>query len=173
MKNIRIHNGGIALKSKFNENAKIGRFSINKYQLKADYNQDQYYELKNKRLFNLDSLLYRVALYRDPISIPRRKRVAKALVSALDDLSNNAALPAQKLKLQKRGIIKLKLIPGTYFPQFYRNSETRLVNQLELRHQLFIDEKYDKLLEQIHYEQDKKDAQYQRRIARRSKSNMR
>ena len=138
--------------SSFNPNDEIGNIQsrdngIKDYnQIYNDYNKDKYsyYCQSDGKLFDMNDLFYRVSIYRDKLSKQRKTRIAEALVSALKDLTNNIQNVEKKLEVQKRGIIKFKLIAGTYLPQFYRSTKLRILNELEKRHNLYINGHYIK-----------------------------
>ena len=87
-----------------------------------NFDKDRYYLLENGRYFDLESLLYKVSVYRDPIYGERRKRVAEALVSALRDLSIDIPDQDRKMEILKRGIIKFKYM---YQQSIYSNEDRK------------------------------------------------
>ena len=170
---IDYNNSSYNIISKFDQNGKIvSSDSKSKNYNYKDYDVNNYYIYGKDKIFNMDNLFRRISIYRNRLSNTRKERIATAIVNALRDITNNIKNYNQRFEIQKRGIIKFKLIAGTYLCQFYRMDAKRITIEMEKRHKLYMDGNYNDLFKLIEIEQDKLDAQYIRRLNNRKNGNM-
>ena len=181
------------VRSRFNENDKIGEITVisgnnhngnksNKRRkdnnnigirkarliLNVEQEEDDEYNYKqsNGRNFNLKWLFSFVSVNRNLKGDKIKDRIANAIKSALKDLTDSNRDLEKRINKHKRGIIKLKLIAGTYIYRPFREGKAYNADEMEKRHKLYISGDYDILYKRIMEEQNKIDMKTQRKMKR-------
>ena len=109
----------------------------------------QFFKQKNGKLFQMKDLLIYTTINRGAPSQQKKSRVAAALTGALSDLNTVVSDESQRIHIINRGLIKWKLIAGTYFFKLWRPTAPGMASELELRHKLYVNGQYIQLLNRI------------------------
>lgn len=124
-------------------------------------NDELFFKQKNEKLFDMNDLFTYVSIDRRDLNQCSKERIATTLVSALNDLINESTDHQTKTYLQNQGIIKWKLIPGTYLfalPKYKNSTDMHTITmeqELEDRHTLLINGQFVELMAKIKFQQEK------------------
>ena len=171
------------LVSEFDPDAPIGAIQSNLVQpdiFNGHNSRDpvKFFKQCDGRFFDMKDVLYYVTINRGVPKAGRKARVATVLTSALADLNTSASDPDKRLYILNRGIIKWKLIAGTYFFKLWHPTAPKMVSELEIRHKLYCNGQYVQLLRRILDEQkefnkmESKNYQYKTKLNRNGDDRM-